>query len=58
VKGADWAPNEVVGREEVEAAGGRVVTIPLASGYSTSNLLEKIRRSLAAAKIGTAAPHS
>jgi rfaE bifunctional protein nucleotidyltransferase chain/domain len=44
VKGADWAPNEVVGREEVEAAGGRVVSIPLAPGYSTTNLLEKIRK--------------
>jgi D-glycero-beta-D-manno-heptose 1-phosphate adenylyltransferase len=44
VKGADWGPNEVVGREEVEAAGGQVVSIPLAPGYSTTNLLEKIRR--------------
>src|SRR6266851_4282550 len=38
VKGADWSANEVVGREEVEAAGGRVVSIPLAPGYSTTNL--------------------
>jgi D-glycero-beta-D-manno-heptose 1-phosphate adenylyltransferase len=44
VKGADWGPNEVVGRKEVEAAGGQVVSIPLAPGYSTTNLLEKIRR--------------
>ena len=44
VKGADWGPNEVVGREEVEAAGGQVVSIPLAPGYSTTNLLEKIRK--------------
>src|SRR5437868_1259762 len=29
VKGADWGPNEIVGREEVEAAGGEVVSIPL-----------------------------
>lgn len=45
VKGADWGPTEVVGREEVEAAGGRVVSIPLAPGYSTSSLVERIRKS-------------
>jgi len=43
VKGADWGPNEIVGREEVEAAGGRVVSIPLAEGYSTSAIIKKIR---------------
>ena len=43
VKGADWAPGEIVGREEVEAAGGRVVPIPLAPGYSTTKLVERIR---------------
>jgi D-beta-D-heptose 7-phosphate kinase/D-beta-D-heptose 1-phosphate adenosyltransferase len=43
VKGADWAPEQVAGRQEVEAAGGRVVSIPLAPGYSTTNLVEKIR---------------
>jgi rfaE bifunctional protein nucleotidyltransferase chain/domain len=44
VKGADWLPDEVVGREEVERAGGRVVSIPLAQGHSTTRLLEKIRK--------------
>lgn len=44
VKGADWGPNAIVGREEVEAAGGRVVSIPLAEGYSTSAIIEKIKR--------------
>ena len=44
VKGADWAHDQVAGREEVEAAGGRVISIPLAPGYSTTNLLEKIRK--------------
>jgi D-beta-D-heptose 7-phosphate kinase/D-beta-D-heptose 1-phosphate adenosyltransferase len=44
VKGADWALEEVVGREEVEAAGGEVISIPLAQGYSTTNLLQKIRK--------------
>jgi rfaE bifunctional protein nucleotidyltransferase chain/domain len=47
VKGADWELNEVVGREEVEAAGGRVVSIPLAQGYSTTSLLQKIRKASA-----------
>lgn len=42
VKGGDWGENEIVGREEVEAAGGRVVRIPLVEGYSTSQLIAKI----------------
>lgn len=45
VKGADWGPNNIVGREEVEAAGGRVVSIPLAPGYSTSAIIDKIKSS-------------
>ena len=45
VKGADWPLEQVAGREEVEAAGGRVVSIPLASGYSTTNLVQRIRNS-------------
>jgi rfaE bifunctional protein nucleotidyltransferase chain/domain len=44
VKGADWGSTEIVGREEVEAAGGRVVSIPLEPGHSTSGILEKIRK--------------
>lgn len=43
VKGGDWGPDQIVGRAEVEAAGGRVVSIPLEPGYSTSALLERIR---------------
>jgi len=38
--GADWGPTEIVGREEVEAAGGRVVSIPVVPGFSTSALIE------------------
>ncbi len=49
VKGADWAPDQVAGRKEVEAAGGRVVSIPLAPGYSTTNLVQRIRKADAAA---------
>lgn len=44
VKGSDWSLNEIVGRPEVEAAGGRVVTIDFIPGYSTSGIIEKILR--------------
>jgi D-beta-D-heptose 7-phosphate kinase/D-beta-D-heptose 1-phosphate adenosyltransferase len=53
VKGADWALDQVAGREEVEAAGGRVASIPLAAGYSTTNLVERIRKAGAAASTAT-----
>lgn len=42
VKGADWPLEAIVGRREVEAAGGRVLTLPLLSGRSTTALLERI----------------
>ncbi|MFQ5724202.1 MAG: D-glycero-beta-D-manno-heptose 1-phosphate adenylyltransferase [Terriglobia bacterium] len=42
VKGGDWEPEEIVGREEVEAAGGRVVLVPYIKGYSTSELIGRI----------------
>jgi len=41
VKGADWS-HFIAGREEVEAAGGRVLTLPLESGYSSSHLIEDL----------------
>ena len=44
VKGSDWDPDEIVGRAEVEAAGGEVVSISLEPGYSTTKLIERIRR--------------
>lgn len=44
VKGADWGPNDIVGRDVVEARGGRMVRIDLSPGYSTSELISKIRR--------------
>ena len=44
VKGADWGADEIVGRAEVEAAGGRVVRVALVPGRSTSGLVERIRR--------------
>lgn len=43
VKGGDYAPEQIVGREEVEAAGGAVVVIPFVEGYSTSGLLERLQ---------------
>jgi len=41
IKGADWA-HFIAGREEVEAAGGQVLTVALEPGYSTTNLVERI----------------
>jgi D-glycero-beta-D-manno-heptose 1-phosphate adenylyltransferase len=41
VKGADW-DHFIAGREEVEAAGGKVLTLPLEPGYSTTNLVHEI----------------
>jgi rfaE bifunctional protein nucleotidyltransferase chain/domain len=45
VKGGDWRPEEVVGKKEVETAGGIVVLVPYLKGHSTSSLIGKIRRS-------------
>jgi D-glycero-beta-D-manno-heptose 1-phosphate adenylyltransferase len=41
VKGADWS-HFIAGREEVEAAGGQVVTIPLEQGFSTTNIVQEV----------------
>src|SRR5205807_7396055 len=41
VKGADWS-HFIAGREEVEAAGGQVLTVALEPGYSTTNIVERI----------------
>lgn len=43
VKGGDWAEERIVGRETVQARGGRVVSLPLLEGYSTTGLVQKIR---------------
>jgi rfaE bifunctional protein nucleotidyltransferase chain/domain len=40
VKGATWGPNEIVGREVVEAAGGQVVSIPVVQGFSTTSIVQ------------------
>lgn len=43
VKGGDYTPDAIVGRADVEAAGGRVVVIPFMTGRSTTDLLRRIR---------------
>jgi D-beta-D-heptose 7-phosphate kinase/D-beta-D-heptose 1-phosphate adenosyltransferase len=43
-KGGDYGLDQIHGREEVEAAGGKVVSIPFVEGASTTALIEKIRK--------------
>jgi rfaE bifunctional protein nucleotidyltransferase chain/domain len=43
VKGADWAADAIVGRETVEAGGGKVVRVPIEQGWSTSAIIEKAK---------------
>jgi len=43
VKGADWAEDAIVGRVEVEAAGGRVVRVALVPDRSTTGILQRVR---------------
>jgi D-beta-D-heptose 7-phosphate kinase/D-beta-D-heptose 1-phosphate adenosyltransferase len=45
VKGADWEADNIVGRDTVEARGGKVVRMQLSRGYSTTELIKKIRSS-------------
>jgi D-beta-D-heptose 7-phosphate kinase/D-beta-D-heptose 1-phosphate adenosyltransferase len=44
VKGADWAEDAIVGRDTVEARGGRVVRVAIEPGFSTTEIIQKIRR--------------
>ena len=41
IKGGDYRPDQVVGREEVEAAGGRLVIVPLLEGHSTTSMVDR-----------------
>jgi D-beta-D-heptose 7-phosphate kinase/D-beta-D-heptose 1-phosphate adenosyltransferase len=43
IKGGDYQPHEIVGADVVEAAGGKVMTIPLVHGRSTSEMIRRIR---------------
>ena len=45
VKGADWAADNIVGRDTVESRGGRVVRVPIEQGYSTTSIVDRIKRS-------------
>lgn len=45
VKGGDWAADRIIGRDVVEARGGKVIRITFAPGYSTTSIIEKIRAS-------------
>ena len=47
VKGADWPADQIVGRDTVEARGGRVILEPVEQGYSTTGLIERARGSSA-----------
>jgi D-beta-D-heptose 7-phosphate kinase/D-beta-D-heptose 1-phosphate adenosyltransferase len=42
VKGGDWPIEEIVGREEVEAAGGQVLSLPFVEGSSTTDIIKRI----------------
>jgi D-beta-D-heptose 7-phosphate kinase/D-beta-D-heptose 1-phosphate adenosyltransferase len=44
VKGADWAADAIVGRDVVEARGGRVVRIAVELGFSTTRIIDNVRR--------------
>ena len=44
VKGGDYALGEIHGREEVEAAGGRVLALPFVEGASTTGIIERVRQ--------------
>jgi len=45
VKGGDWGPDEIIGRAEVEGAGGRVARVRFVEGHSTSSIIRRILRS-------------
>jgi D-glycero-beta-D-manno-heptose 1-phosphate adenylyltransferase len=42
VKGGDWPVEKIIGRDVVEARGGRVVNVPFVEGQSTTGIIERI----------------
>ena len=46
VKGGDYAIDEIHGREEVEAAGGRVLALPFVEGASTTDIIKRIKQAV------------
>ena len=45
VKGGDWKPNEIIGSDFVESSGGKVFSLPILDGYSSSKIVSMIRQS-------------
>jgi D-beta-D-heptose 7-phosphate kinase/D-beta-D-heptose 1-phosphate adenosyltransferase len=45
VKGGDWGVDQIIGAEEVRAAGGQVLSLSFIEGVSTSEIIERIKRS-------------
>jgi D-beta-D-heptose 7-phosphate kinase/D-beta-D-heptose 1-phosphate adenosyltransferase len=52
VKGGDYALDEIHGREEVEAAGGRVLSLPFVEGASTTGIVERVRELIEGERAG------
>jgi D-sedoheptulose 7-phosphate isomerase len=52
VKGGDWKVEEIIGADFVEASGGRVVSLPLLGGYSSSSILENLKPTEASNSFG------
>jgi len=44
VKGADWPADQIVGRDTVEARGGRVILEPVEQGHSTTSIVDRVRQ--------------
>jgi bifunctional ADP-heptose synthase (sugar kinase/adenylyltransferase) len=45
VKGADWPADQIVGRDTVEARGGRVILEPVEQGHSTTSIIDRVKAS-------------
>jgi len=45
VKGGDWSPDRIIGADVVQAAGGKVTVIPYVKGFSTTEIIDKVRSS-------------
>jgi D-beta-D-heptose 7-phosphate kinase/D-beta-D-heptose 1-phosphate adenosyltransferase len=56
VKGEDWPEDRIPGAAEVEAAGGRLVRLPIVAGWSTTELLRRVRAVPASRDHGPASP--
>lgn len=46
IKGGDWTPDTIIGREAVERAGGKVFAIPLKDGASSTDIVSRIKKSM------------